>query len=91
MDDTKLNQIIDARALAVIKDYVTRWFTAKKVTDTPTDALSVVNRKFVTGNGVTRPPSPVLGQSFLDTNLNVNGIPIWYGPHGWTNSSGTLV
>lgn len=89
MDD-KLKELI----LTGVKDYLNKsWFTARKLTDTPTDALSIVNRKFVTGNGSTtdRPNSPVLGQSYLDTSLNANGIPIWYGPNGWTNSAGTLV
>jgi hypothetical protein len=27
-------------------------FTDRKITDTPTDSLSVVNRKFVTNNGI---------------------------------------
>lgn len=68
-------------------------FTDRKLTDVPTDALQVVNRKYVTMNGTTtlRPAAPVKGQFYLDTTLNANGKPIWYGPNGWTDSQGNLV
>lgn len=80
--------------IKIIREYnKSTGFSDRKLTDTPTDALSVVNRKYVTANGTTanRPPKPVQGQFYLDTSLNANGIPIWYGPNGWTNSAGTLI
>lgn len=64
-------------------------FTARKLTDTPTDALAIVNLKFVTANGLTaaRPPVPVRGQRFFDTTLNK---PIWYGNSNiWVDATGT--
>lgn len=74
----------------VVGDYLKSGaFSDRKVTDTPTDALSVVNRKFVTLNGSTR-PTPVQGQFFFDTSLGSNGKPIWYGPNGWVLADGTL-
>lgn len=66
-------------------------FTSRKLTDTPTDSLQVVNRKFVTLNGVTgsRPLSSILGQYYFDTSLaGGNGRPVWYGPNGWVDSDG---
>lgn len=65
-------------------------FTARKLTDTPTDALSTVNRRFVTNNGTTanRPPSPIIGQYYLDTTL---GVPVWWNGTNWINSVGTPV
>lgn len=68
----------------------TGFFTERKLTDTPTDNLQVVNRKYVTANGATgnRPGSPVVGQFYFDTTL---GIPIWYEGPTWVNASGTPV
>lgn len=66
-------------------------FTDRKLTDTPTDALAVVNRNFVTANGTTRPPNPVQGQPFFDTSLGAHGKPIWFGPSGWTDAASNLV
>lgn len=79
--------------LKIIREYnKSDGFTDRKLTDTPTDALAVVNRKYVTLNGTTanRPPSPVRGQFYFDTSLATNGKPIWYGANGWTDASGTL-
>ena len=52
-----------------ILDYITYYmgdygFIDRKITDTPTDAYSIVNRKFV-ATGV-QPSSPVVGQSYFD-------------------------
>lgn len=66
----------------IIKDYLkSAAFTDRKLTDTPTDDLMVVNRKYVNMNGTSsqRPTSSVLGQQFFDTSL---GYPIyWQGTH----------
>jgi len=47
-------------------------FTARKLTDFPTDSNQVVPRKYITRNGVSsaRPTSSVLGEQFYDTTLN---------------------
>ena len=67
-------------------------FTDRKVTDTPTDSLSLVNRRFVTlsSNIGARPVSSVAvaGQRFFDTT---NNIPIWYTVAGWRNSVGSII
>ncbi len=66
-------------------------FTSRKLCDTPTDALSVVNLKFVTDNGTTaiRPTTAVRGQYYFDTTLNK---PIWFGnSNAWVDATGTPV
>lgn len=67
-------------------------FSGRKLTDTPTDAFSVVNRRFVTlsSNLTARPVSSVavVGQRFFDTT---NNVPIWYTVAGWRNSVGSVV
>ncbi len=75
--------------IKIVRDYLnSSAFTSRKLTDTPTDALSVVNRKFVTNNGSTtnRPTASVIGQPYFDTSL---GKPVWYGPAGWVDATGT--
>lgn len=80
------------KVIGIVSDYQqSSAFIQRKLTDTPTDDLMVVNRRFVTGNGTSRPPAPVVGQFFLDTNLTANGKAIWYGPNGWVDATGTLV
>ncbi len=63
-------------------------FTARKLTDIPTDSLSVVNRRFVTLNGTTagRPVSSILGQFYFDTSL---GYPVWWDGSTWVDASGS--
>lgn len=63
-------------------------FTSRKLTDTPSDALQVVNRKYVNLNGATgsRPVSSILGQFYFDTSL---GYPIWWSGTTWVKSDGT--
>jgi len=64
-------------------------FTDRKLTDTPTDALSIVNRKYVnlSGTGSQRPPSPVLGQQYFDTTT---GRPIFYNGTNWVDGAGSV-
>ena len=77
----------------IIKEYLqSAAFTAEKVTDTPTEALSVVNRKYVNLNGAVtdRPKSSVasVGQSYYATDTN---IPMTYSVGGWRNGVGSIV
>lgn len=82
-----------AGVLSIVGEYLkSSAFSDRKLTDTPTDALSVVNRKYVTLNGSTRPQSSVIGQSFLDTSLaSGRGKPIWWNGTGWVDATGTYV
>lgn len=65
-------------------------FRDRKLTDTPSDALQVVPRGYVTANGSVagRPSSPVTGQFYISTDT---GIPMWYTPAGWRNGVGSIV
>ena len=93
MEDEKLNKQIDERVQKVVANYLkTSAFTDRKLTDTPTDSLQVVNRRYVTLNGTvgSRPASSVatVGQPYYATDT---GIPMTYSSQGWRNGSGSIV
>lgn len=91
MPPSQTNQHTDERTLKVVREYLkSSAFTDRKLTDTPTDALAMVNRKFVTGSGTTtqRPPSPVQGQYYFDTTV---GKPIWRNGSNWVDATGSTV
>lgn len=87
------DQKFQAKVIKIVAGYLqSTAFTSRKLTDTPTDDLMVVPRKFVTANGSTRPPAPVSGQPFFDTTLAAgNGKPIWYNGSIWVDATGTAV
>lgn len=62
-------------------------FTKRIIVDTPTDALQVTNRKYVTLNGVSanRPTASVVGQFYFDTTLNK---PLWWNGTGFVDATG---
>ena len=77
--------------IRIVKEYLqSSAFTDRKLTDTPTDAFQVVNRQYVTLNGVTasRPTSSVLGQFYYDTTIN---RPVWWNGTSWVKADGTAV
>lgn len=90
MDDLILKRTIRDEATKVFNDLFS--FTGRKITDTPTDALAVVNRKYVTMNGTSgkRPTSSVIGQQYFDTSLG-NGKPIYWNGTGFVDATGTYV
>ena len=88
-EDSKLSQMIDER----IKEFLRGGaFTTRKIGDTPTDALALVPRKYLTNNGAVadRPNSSVatVGQPYLATDT---GIPMVYTATGWVNGVGSIV
>lgn len=90
-EDNKMEKTIEEISLKTVKAYLkSSAFTDRKLTDNPTDSLSIVNRKFVTLNGVSasRPTSSILGQFYFDTTL---GYPIWWDGSQWVDSAGTPV
>lgn len=95
MENEKLNKQIDERVRKMIPEYLkTSAFTDRKLTDIPTDALQVVNRKYVTLNGVSasRPTSSVVGQHYLDMTLAAGqGKPVWWNGTGFVDATGTYV
>lgn len=85
-EENKLKELIQKEASKLIELKV--GFTREKLTDTPTDSLQVVNRKFVTNNGITFPPSPVTGQQFFSS---VTSRPNWYNGTNWVSGTGSVV
>lgn len=83
MDEQTINNLI--------KKYLEQQgFTARKISDSPQEAYSLVNRRYVnmSGNTASRPNSSVatLGQFYFDTT---DGAPRWWNGTAWVNSSGT--
>ena len=92
MDD-KLTKTIEEVALKTIQQYSkTSAFTDRKLTDMPTDALSVVSRRYVTLNGevADRPNASVatVGQHYFATDTN---IPMTYTGTNWVNGVGSVI
>lgn len=87
-EEKNKKQIID-----VVKTYMqSQGFTDRKVTDTPTDDFSVVNRKYVNLNGLVtnRPKSSVasVGQKYFATDTKIQ---MTYDTTGWVNGVGSIV
>lgn len=92
MED-ELTKKIDERIKKLVPEILRgSAFTDRKLTDTPTDNLSVVPRKYVTMNGsvASRPVTSVavVGQFFLNTNSNQ---PMWKVAAGWVNGVGSII
>ena len=97
MPENKFNQEqkreIENMIQGVVKSYDrVSSFKQRKVIDTPTDAYSIVNRRFATLNGTVanRPKSSVatVGQSYFATDT---AIPMVYSVGGWRNGVGSVV
>lgn len=89
-----LKKMVEETALKVVREYMkSSAFTDRKLTDTPTDNLQVVNRKYVTLNGASanRPTASVVGQYYFDTSLATNGKPVWWNGTGFVDATGTYV
>lgn len=89
------NSNLDDKIRAVVTDFLQSGaFIKRKITDTPTEALSFVNRKYVTLNGISgnRPTSSVIGQSYFDTSLaSGRGKPVWWNGTGFVDGTGSYV
>ena len=91
--DNELENKIDERIKKLVPEILKgSAFTDRKLTDTPTDSLSVVNRRYVTNNGTlaNRPASSVatIGQPYFATDTN---IPMTWSATGWRNGVGSIV
>lgn len=91
--EPELQKQIDLRIKKLVPEILKgSAFTDRKLTDTPTDNLQVVNRKYVTNNGTValRPVSSVatVGQPYYATDTF---IPMTYSAQGWRNGVGSLV
>ena len=91
--ENELDKKIDERIKKLVPEILKgSAFTDRKLTDTPTDNLSVVPRKYVTNNGTVanRPVSSVatVGQPYFATDTF---IPMTYSAAGWRDGVGSIV
>lgn len=91
--ETELQKQIDERIKKLVPEILKgSAFTARKITDTPTDKNQVVPRGYVTNNGTVanRPVSSVavVGQPYFATDTF---IPMTYSAQGWRNGVGSIV
>lgn len=91
-NDTPLEdkKVTEEKVVQIIQDYLkSAAFSDRKLTDTPTDALQVVNRRFVTLNGTTanRPTSSITGQFYYDTSV---GRPVYWSGSTWKDAAGSI-
>lgn len=88
-ENKNLKETIKQISLATVRNYMQSGaFTDRKITDTPTESFSLVNRKYVNLNGTTalRPTSPSVGQFYFDTTL---GFPVWWDGSDWVDATGS--
>ena len=85
-NNEEMQKFVDERIKSVIS------FTSRKLTDTPTDDLMTVNRKYVNLNGtVASRPSSVaakVGQGYFATDTS---IPMKFNGTNWVNGVGSVV
>lgn len=87
----EVNNLTEAAIIDIVQRYMkTAAFTDRKITDTPTDNLAVVNRKFITLNGTSanRPTTSIIGQRYFDTTINK---PIYWNGTGFVDSASNYV
>ena len=85
MDENAIKRIVQETIRQELKGGL---FSARKLTDTPTDDLQVVNRKYVNLNGSTRPNTSITGQRFFDTSVKT--LITWDGTD-WRNGIGSVI
>ena len=81
----------DKKVIKVVEKYQKgKGFTQEKYTDTPTDALASVPRKYVTRNSTTalRPTTSVLGEFYFDTTA---GKPAWWNGTNYQDAAGNVI
>lgn len=93
MEQEELKKLIDERVRKLMPEILKgSAFTDRKITDTPTEDLMIVNRKYTNLNGTVanRPTSSVatVGQRYFATDTN---IPMTYSTTGWRNGVGSVV
>lgn len=93
--DEQVKKYIDERIKKLVPEILKgSAFSARKITDTPTDDLQIVPRKYVnlSGSVVSRPSSSVatMGQFYFAVDT---GIPMRYNRNSsvWVNGSGSTV
>ncbi len=87
MEEDKLNRKIVEAVNTYLRSTA---FTAKKITDTPTDRNQVAPRSYITRSTTTaaRPTTSVLGESYFDTTINK---PVWWNGTNYADAAGNVV
>ena len=92
MLDEETKKQVEEIASNTVKKYNASAFRDARIIDTPSEAYSLVNRRFVTlsSNIGARPVSSVAvtGQPFFDTTSN---IPMVFDGNDWRNGVGSVV
>lgn len=90
-DKQELIKLIKGQIEKIVPDYLqSKAFTDRKLTDTPTDDLQVVPRKYVNmyGSVASRPVNSVVGQQYFDTSI---GRPVFRRSDGaWVDGAGSI-
>ena len=91
--ENKMERELEAKVIKIVEKYQKgAAFTQEKLTDTPSEALSVVNRRYVNLNGTvaSRPVGSVatIGQRYFATDTN---IPMTYNGTNWRDGVGSVV
>lgn len=84
------NRNLEDKIRDEIRDYFqSSGYLSRKLTSVPTDALEIVNRKYVTLNGTVanRPKSSVIGQRYFETSI---GRPIYWNGSAWVDGAGSI-
>lgn len=86
-----MNEQDKQEVIKIAKQILNKSFS-KRIGDTPTDSLQLVNRKYVNLNGTLalRPASvlAILGQQYYATDIN---IPLFYDGTRWRNGTGSII
>ena len=90
--DEEMKKQIDLRIKKLVPEILRgSAFTDRKITDTPTDDLQVVPRKYVNmyGSIAGRPQVSVVGQQYFSTT---DGYPIFRNSNNaWVSATGSVV
>lgn len=90
--EEKSKNITEKEVVSIIKNYMkSSAFVERKLTDTPTDDLMVVPRKYVNmfGSIAGRPQASIIGQQYFATDL---GYPIFRNSNNaWVSATGSVV
>lgn len=92
MDNKEIEKLIEEKFKRLVPDYLeSKAFTQRKLSDTPTDNLQVVPRKYVNMNGsiASAPIGSIIGQQYFASDL---GYPVFKNANSrWANSVGSVV
>lgn len=89
LENDELKKLVEEEVKKQLQKLV--GFTSRTITDTPTDNLATVNRKYVNmyGSILGRPQNSVIGQQYFSTT---DGYPIFRNQNNaWVSATGSVV